>query len=235
LPLGGHARREGNRLFLDACRLYLKQRRREQIKSVREFYQRLGEGRARLTSCDYKLVESNADEEENWITVNGARVKIEKGQSKEEAVKSFTEKKELVSFASSAIKNKDEKQTHVVSKKISNKTRDRIKEKTGVDVGDARVEVLSDAVRHSSNKHPDLKDSDWGRLSKMIENFDDAKKLNKTGEHGETRIGFIMQDKASGYAYVADVMIGKKKGARMSVVTFFKDHPNSVKSWLANE
>ena len=73
--------------FLDACRLYLKQRRREQMESVREFYRRLGEGRARLTSCDYKLVESNADEEENWITVNGARVKIEKGQSKEEAVK----------------------------------------------------------------------------------------------------------------------------------------------------
>jgi len=49
--------------FLTACRLYLKQRRREQIESVREFYQRLPEGRARLTPCESKLTLLNADED----------------------------------------------------------------------------------------------------------------------------------------------------------------------------
>ena len=49
--------------FLTACRLYLKQRRREQMESVREFYQRLGEGHGRLTPCESKLTWLNADED----------------------------------------------------------------------------------------------------------------------------------------------------------------------------
>ena len=41
------------------------------------------------------IITGNNDENDgNWITVNGARVKIEKGQSKEEAVRGFIEKKE---------------------------------------------------------------------------------------------------------------------------------------------
>jgi len=57
--------------FLTACRLYLKQRRREQIESVRAFYQRLPEGRARLTPCESKLTWLNADEDVWRSTENG--------------------------------------------------------------------------------------------------------------------------------------------------------------------
>ena len=57
--------RDGRKIdaFLAACRQYLKQRRREQIESVREFYRSLDEDHARLTPCDCKLVLSNADED----------------------------------------------------------------------------------------------------------------------------------------------------------------------------
>ena len=140
----------------------------------------------------------------------------------------------LKGFVASAIKNRNEKQKLVVQDEISSRTRNRIMEKTEVDVGNARVEVFSDNVRHSQNKHPDLDASDWAKLPKLVDHFDDVKKLSELGEHGETRIGFIMNDNSTGYAYAADVRIGKNKGERLAVITFFKDHPNSVKDWLEN-
>jgi hypothetical protein len=39
-------------------------------------------------------------------------------------------------------------------------------------------------------------------------------------------------DPQSGYTYVAEALAGKKKGERLSVVSFFRDHPNTVNSWL---
>ena len=105
-------------------RLAEKQRREDALESVREFYRRLDGTGIRVFSDENKPVKSNSDEaefrlyqrhalingvyhlveerliavrtdeEENWITINGAHVKVEEGQSKEEAIKGFIEKKE---------------------------------------------------------------------------------------------------------------------------------------------
>jgi len=74
--------------FLTACRQYMKQKRREQMESVREFYRRLSEdgSTARLTPCGYNPVWLNADEndeikweivdgkEGHWVTMSGVRL-----------------------------------------------------------------------------------------------------------------------------------------------------------------
>ena len=81
------ARRDERRRLAEQQRL----QNEAAMKSVEEFYRRLDA----TGICRMPLpAMSNADEEENWITVNGARVKIEKGQSKEEAAKGFIREKE---------------------------------------------------------------------------------------------------------------------------------------------
>jgi hypothetical protein len=145
-----------------------------------------------------------------------------------------SEKIKLTDFVSSAVKNTSEQKTLLLTEGVSGKTRNRIKDKTGIDIGDARVQLRSDNVRHSNKEHPDLTSSDWKKLAYMIENFDDVKAMREKGSNSEDRLGFTMVDKKTGYGYVADVRISRNKGKRLSVVTFFKDHPKSVANWFEN-
>lgn len=118
---------------------------------------------------------------------------------------------------------------------VSESAHGRILEQTGLDVATgARQEVRADAVRHAQNSHPDLTPDDWAALPWLAENFDQAVLLKPSASAQGPRIALAARDPATGMAYVAEYHTGKGKGGnRLSLVTFFRDHPNAVQSYLS--
>lgn len=126
----------------------------------------------------------------------------------------------------------DNKSIHVLSDAVSEAKRARILEEAGIDIGLAREQLRADTVRHAQKSHPDLTPEDWQMLPWVMENFDHVAPLKKGKNDKGPRLGFTATDPVTGYAYVAEALAGTKKGERLSVVSFFRDHPNTVKSWL---
>jgi soluble lytic murein transglycosylase-like protein len=136
-------------------------------------------------------------------------------------------------FVSRAVAdNRDNSSWHVLSEAISDTKRQRVLKDTGVDLGAAREQIRSDVVRHAQKSHPDLTPEDWNMLPWLLDNFDHVAPLKPGKNDKGQRLGFTAIDPKSGYAYVAEALAGKKKGERLSVVSFFRDHPNTVNSWL---
>lgn len=116
---------------------------------------------------------------------------------------------------------------------VSEAAQQRILRETGVDVAvGARQELRADAVRHAQKRHPDLTADDWEVLPWVAENFDRAVRLKSEKSDQGQRIALTATDPATGYAYVAEYRAGKKKGDRLSLVTFFRDHPGAIDSYL---
>lgn len=117
---------------------------------------------------------------------------------------------------------------------VSDEAARRIESDTGfaIEPG-ARQEVRADAARHAQNNHPALTLDDWGALPWLAENFDRAVLLKpQRGDQGP-RLALAAIDPATGRAYVAEYRTGKNKGGeRLSLVTFFSDHPNAVEAYL---
>lgn len=116
---------------------------------------------------------------------------------------------------------------------VDDKAAARIRDTTGVDIAaGARHEVSASAVRHSANRHPDLSAEDWSVLPWLVNRFDRAVLLKaERGDQGP-RIALAALDEATGYAYVAEYRLGKNKGERMSLITFFRDKPGTVENYL---
>lgn len=110
----------------------------------------------------------------------------------------------------------------------------RILEETGLNIkAGARQELRADAVRHAQKSHPDLTPDDWAALPWLAENFDSATLLKAGRNDKGPRIALSATDPVSGAAYVAEFNTGKAKGGeRLSLVTFFRDHPNTIRSYL---
>lgn len=138
----------------------------------------------------------------------------------------------LVEFVKKAVGDpRDNRSVEVIGTVDADK-RSLILNKTGIDVGDAREQVRANAVRHSQGSHPDLTPDDWRMLPWLTKNFDDVHLLRpEPGDKGP-RLAFVVRDPATGYAYVAEALAGEKKGKRLTVVTYFKDHPNTIQSYL---
>ena len=116
---------------------------------------------------------------------------------------------------------------------VTEQARQRILDGAGVDVGaGSRQDIRADAVRHAQASHPNLTAMDWDVLPWLAENFQSAVRLKANATDKGPRLALAATDPASGYAYVVEHLMGKNKGERLSVVTFFKDHPNSVESYL---
>lgn len=110
----------------------------------------------------------------------------------------------------------------------------RILDQTGVDIMvGARQELRADAVRHSLKGHPNLTPDDWAALPWLAENFDRATLLKPERGDSGPRIALSATDPVSGAAYVAEFNTGgRKAGQRLRLVTYFKDHPNTIRSYL---
>lgn len=117
---------------------------------------------------------------------------------------------------------------------ITDAASQRIAHGTGLNIPPGtRQELPAPAVRHSMKGHPNLTADDWATLPWLAENFERAVLLKtERGDQGP-RIALAALDPATGYAYVAEYNTGKNKGGdRLRLVTFFRDHPNAVESWL---
>lgn len=138
----------------------------------------------------------------------------------------------LVDFVQKAREDARDNSSIEVIGTVTAEKRAEILERTGIDVGQSREQIRSDIVRHSEKGHIDLTNDDWRMLPWLMQNFDEVHLL-KTGANDKgPRMAFVARDPVTGIAYVAEALSGKQKGERLSVVTFFKDHPNSIGSWL---
>jgi hypothetical protein len=139
----------------------------------------------------------------------------------------------LVSFVQRVGANPRDNRSVEIIAPVSEEKRQDLLARTGVDVGSsAREQIRANTVRHVHGNHPELTSDDWRVLPWLTANYDSAVLLKQgTGDQGP-RIALAAVDAKSGYAYVAEVLAGKKHGERLSVVSFFKDHPNTVRSYL---
>lgn len=86
---------------------------------------------------------------------------------------------------------------------------------------------------HVKRTHPDLSLADWEKLPEIANTFDEVFLSAETGSNGEKRLLFVKRSgENQAFAYVGEFAQGRRKGERLNVVTFFKDHINSILSHL---
>ena len=137
-------------------------------------------------------------------------------------------------FVAGPARNPRDNSSKVNFAEVSEQAREKILAATGIDIdAGARQEMRADAARHVMKRHPDLTPEDWAVLPWLAENFDQVVALKTKPSDKGPRLAVAATDPATGYAYVAEYSAGKKKGERLSLVTFFRDHPNAVENYLA--
>lgn len=137
-------------------------------------------------------------------------------------------------FLEGPARNVQDNRSTVNLSPISERTAAIIQRDTGLEIPPGAFQELSaPTVRHAQRKHPNLTAGDWDSLAWLSENFQQAVRL-KTGKADQgPRMALVARDPATGMAYVGEYRVGKGKGGpRISAVTFFKDHPNTVDSYL---
>jgi len=142
---------------------------------------------------------------------------------------------EMRAFVTRALADQRDNRSTVALSQIDEAKRARVLQETGLDLGLGPETIRADTVRHAQGRHSDLTPDDWAMLPWLMQNFDRATRLEPKRGHTGPRVALMAQDPVTGYAYVAEVHGGTKRGQRASVVTFFRDHPNSVASWMDQE
>ncbi|MDR1310331.1 MAG: hypothetical protein LBK01_00410, partial [Burkholderiaceae bacterium] len=122
-----------------------------------------------------------------------------------------------------------------VAGRVGERTRKRIFDATGTDVGDARILATADSIWHSQKEHPGMTPADYNRLMWAIENFDEVMLTAEPGSSKSQRLLFSAYDKETGYGYVADVNLGRNYGNRLNTITFFKDSAENIANWKNQE
>lgn len=116
---------------------------------------------------------------------------------------------------------------------VSRAKRRDIQQRTGIDVGEqAREMVRATTVQHVRKRHPNVTEADWRVLPWLTANYDNVVLLKQEPGDQGPRMAFVATDPNTGYAYVAEALAGRQYGQRLAIVSFFKDHPNSVRSYL---
>ncbi len=136
-------------------------------------------------------------------------------------------KANIVEYVQKVVTTKDNNLEPFIFNKVLPIKREQVLNETGMDIGAARELLIPSKVIHADNRH-NLTNSDWEKLPEIALDFTTS---FQSSSH-DNRVVFVKKDDATGYLYVAEFFSGKNKGERLQLTTYFKDHINSVKSWL---